>query len=318
MAENSKTVDKPATSNASRKELLAKIQAETLAARKKVRASGSLSEYIPREETQDLSTISGRDLGHRAAKVRQKSAENFLELGRLVNHAYERWYEPWKKVGRKTKKRSKEATYAANQWNDFLLELGYEDFKRYKKQIAQLAQIGKHYSELKAHLDVLPDSQSALHTIVSKVDKNTPLAKVLGFCSKDLTAAEAKKLFPKKTIYQPPLRININLAEADEVANALIFAVALHVGKTATHPNLQVSALNGLVKMLKKFRLPNSALTEQSLLRTTQQFVNSEQFKNLLVLYESVAQQKRTEDMEKLETQFGKPKKRRDFSKLHV
>jgi hypothetical protein len=273
----------------------------------------------------DFYRYSGRDLGFIAAQVRQKSAEAFLELGRYVNFAYELWYEPWKKVGRKQKKRIREAIEAETNWNDFLDELGYGDFKRYNKQIRQLAAIGKKYDALKTFLDRLPESQSALYTLVNKVEKDQDFASVLQQCSKDFTAADVKKLFPKNTSYEPPLRISIPLAEADHVENALLFAVALHLGKDK--PDLQTVAFNGLVKMLKKFREPKHKLNDQPLFRFTKKFVDSDEFKNLMTLYKKLVKEKNEQDFKDWKT-LDEPRfealgklygaKKRDFSKLKV
>jgi hypothetical protein len=261
-----------------------------------------------------------------AAQVRQKSAEAFLELGRMVNFASELWYEPWKSVGRKNKKRVKEAISAEANWKDFLTELGYSDFKRYRKQIHQLAAIGKRYDALKTHLDRLPDSQSALYTLVNKADKDQDFASLLEKCSSDFTAADVKRLFPKNTSYEPPLRISIPLVEADEVENALLFAVALHLGKDK--PDLQTVAFDGLVKMLKKFRKPKSRLNDQSLFRLTKKFTDSDEFKALMTLYKKLAKEKNKQDFEDWKTldepRFGAigklygTKKKRDFSNLKV
>ena len=102
---------------------------------------------------------------------------------------------------------------AEKNWNDFLAELGYSDFKRYRKQIHQLAAIGKRYDALKTYLDRLSDSQSALYTLVNKADKDQDFASLLEKCSSDFTAADVKKLFPKNSSYESPLRISIPLAE---------------------------------------------------------------------------------------------------------
>lgn len=292
---------------------------------RKARKAGSLTEFLPSGMADDFYRYSGRDLGFIAAQVRQKSAEAFLELGRYVNFAYELWYEPWKKVGRKQKKRIREAIEAETNWNDFLDELGYGDFKRYNKQIRQLAAIGKKYDALKTFLDRLPESQSALYTLVNKVEKDQDFASVLQQCSKDFTAADVKKLFPKNSSYEPPLRISIPLAEADHVENALLFAVALHLGKNK--PDLQTVAFDGLVKMLKKFQPPKSRLNDQPLFRLTKKFINSDEFKNLMVLYKKLLKEKNEQDfkdwstldehvLDGLRKLYGT--KKRDFSKLKV
>jgi hypothetical protein len=292
---------------------------------RKLRQGRSVPDFLPDGMSDDFYGMTGRDLGLIAATVRQKSAEAFLELGRMVNWAYELWYEPWKKVGRKQKKRLKEAVEAEANWNDFLDELGYSDFKRYNKQIRQLAAIGKKYDALKTFLDRLPESQSALYTLVNKVDKDQDFASVLQQCSKDFTAADVKKLFPKNTSYEPPLRISIPLAEADQVENALLFAVALHLGKN--RPDLQTVAFDGLVKMLKKFQKPKSRLNDQPLFRLTKKFIDSDEFKNLMVLYKKLLKEKNEQDfkdwstldepiLDGLRKLYGT--KKRDFSKLKV
>ena len=292
---------------------------------RKMRQGRAVPDFLPDGSTEDFYRMTGRDLGLIAAGARQKSAEAFLELGRYVNFAYELWYEPWKKVGRKQKKRLKEAVDAETNWTDFLDELGYGDFKRYNKQIRQLAAIGKKYDALKTYLDRLPDSQSALYTLVNKVDKDQDFASLLQQCSKDFTAADVKKLFPKNTSYEPPLRISIPLAEADQVENALLFAVALHLGKDK--PDLQTVAFNGLVKMLKKFREPKNKLNDQPLFLFTKKFVDSDEFKNLMALYKKIVKEKNEQDLKNWKT-LDEPRfealgklygaKKRDFSKLKV
>jgi hypothetical protein len=291
---------------------------------RKARKAGSLTDFLPAGSSEDFYQTNGKDLGYLAAQVRQKSAEAFLELGRYVNFAYELWYEPWKKVGRKQKKRVKEAIEAETNWNDFLNELGYSDFRRYNKQIRQLVAIGKRYDALKTFLDHLPESQSALYTLVNKVEKDQDFAAILENCSKDFTANDVKKLFPKNTSYDPPLRINISLAEGDEVENALLFALAFHLGKAK--PDLQAVAWSGFVKLLKKFRDPKKKLSDQSLFKLTKQFIDSEEFKNLIALYKKVSTEKKKQDLSDwgtlkenefmLERLYGK--KRRDYSKLKV
>jgi len=292
---------------------------------RKMRQGRSVPDFLPDGMSDDFYGMTGRDLGLIAAGARQKSAEAFLELGRYVNFAYELWYEPWKKVGRKQKKRLKEAVEAETNWTDFLDELGYGDFKRYNKQIRQLAAIGKKYDALKTYLDRLPDSQSALYTLVNKVDKDQDFASLLQQCSKDFTAADVKRLFPKNTSYEPPLRISIPLAEADQVENALLFAMALHLGKDK--PDLQTVAFNGLVTMLKKFREPKHKLNDQPLFRFTKKFVDSDEFKNLMVLYKKLVKEKNEQDFKDWKT-LDEPRfdalgklygaKKRDFSKLKV
>ena len=292
---------------------------------RKMRQGRSVPDFLPDGMSDDFYNLTGRDLGLIAAGARQKSAEAFLELGRYVNFAYELWYEPWKKVGRKQKNRIKEAVQAERNWTDFLDELGYGDFKRYNKQIRQLAAIGKKYDALKSYLDRLPDSQSALYLLVNKVDKDQDFASLLQQCSKDFAAVDVKKLFPKETSYEPPLRISIPLAEADPVENALLFAVALHLGNDK--PDLQTVAFNGLVKMLKKFRKPNSKLSDQPLFKFIKKFIDSDEFKNLMTLYKKIAQEKNEQDFKDWKT-FDEPRfealgklygaKKRDFSKLKV
>jgi hypothetical protein len=294
---------------------------------RKARKAGSLTHFLPAGSSEDFYQYNGKDLGFLAAQVRRKSAEAFLELGRMVNFASELWYEPWKSVGRKNKKRVKEAIAADANWNDFLAELGYSDFKRYRKQINQLVAIGKRYDALKTYLDRLPDSQSALYTLVNKADKDRDFASLLERCSSDFTAADVKKLFPKNTSYEPPLRISIPLAEADEVENALLFAVALHLGKK-NKPDLQTVAFDGLVKMLKKFRKPKSRLNDQSLFRFTKKFTESDELKNLMTLYQKLSKEKNKQDFQDWKTldepRFGSigklygTKKKRDFSNLKV
>ncbi len=293
---------------------------------RKARKAGSLTDFLPAGGSEDFYNSNGKDLGYIAAKIRQKSAEAFIELGRIVNIASELWYEPWKSVGRKSKKRNKDARLAEQNWNDFLAELGYSDFKRYRKQIHQLAAIGKRYDALKTYLDRLPDSQSALYTLVNKADKDQDFASLLEKCSSDFTAADVKKLFPKNSSYEPPLRISIPLAEADEVENALLFAVALHLGKDK--PDLQTVAFDGLVKMLKKFRKPKSRLNDQSLFRFTKKFTESDEFKKLMSLYKKLAKEKNKQDFDDWRTldepRFGSigklygTKKKRDFLNLKV
>jgi len=293
---------------------------------RKARKIGSLTDFLPDGMSEDFYGVTGKDLGYIAAQVRQKSAEAYLELGRMVNFAYELWYEPWKKVGRKKSKRIKEAVTADQNWNEFLEELGYDDFKRYNKQIRQLNAIGKRYHALKAYLDRLPDSQSALYLLVNKADKDQDFAKLAEQCSKDFTAKDVKKLFPKKnSAYEPPLRISIPLAETDEVENALLFAVAFHIGKNK--PELQTAAWDGFVKMLKKFRNPKSKLSDQSLFKMTKQFVDSDAFKRLIEFYKKAAGEKRERDLKDWKTldeplfeamgKFARARQR-DFSKLKV
>lgn len=292
---------------------------------RKARKVGSLSDFLPDGMSEDFYGVTGKDLGYIAAQVRQKSAEAYLELGRMVNFAYELWYEPWKKVGRKKSKRMKEAVIADQNWNEFLEELGYGDFKRYNKQIRQLNAIGKRYHTLKTYLDRLPDSQSALYLLVNKADKDQDFAKLAEQCSKDFTAKDIKKLFPKNSASEPPLRIGIPLAEADVVENALLFAVAFHIGKNK--PDLQTAAWDGFVKLLKKYRNLKSKLSDQSLFNCTKKFVDSNEFKQLIVLYKKLAREKREQDLNDLKT-LDEPLfeavrklysgKKRDFSKLKV
>jgi hypothetical protein len=291
-----------------------------------VRAPGSLRGVLPAEDFKDFSKVTGRELGYRAALVRQRSAESLLELGRIVNFAYEVWYESWKSVGRKNKKRVREAIIAETNWNDFLHELGYSDFNRYRKQINQLAAIGKRYDALKTHLDRLPESQSALYALVNKADESQDFDSLLQRCSKDSTAAEVKKLFPKSISGEPSLRINIPLFEADQVENALLLAVALHVGKGK--PELQTSAFNGLVRMLKKSRQPNTRLSEQKLSRLVKVFIDSDEFRGLMALYKRLAKEKNQQDINEWKRRDAhrfesvstrkRDTKRRDFSNLKV
>ena len=291
---------------------------------RKMRQGKKVPDFLPDGSSEDFYRMNGRDLGYIAAGVRQKSAEAFLELGRYVNIAYELWYEPWKKVGRKQKNRLKEAIDAETNWNDFLDELGYSDFQRYNKQIRQLVAIGKRYDALKTYLDHLPESQSALYTLVNKVEKDQDFSLVLEKCSKDFTAADVKNLFPKNTSYEPPLRIHISLAEADVVENALLFALSFELGKNKS--DLQAVAWNGFVKMLKKFQDPKKKLSDQSLFQLTKDFMSSEEFKNLVTLYRKVSKEKNEKDFSDwstlkeneflLERFYGK--KKRDYSKLKV
>jgi len=270
--------------------------------------------------------MTGKDLGYLAARVRQKSAESFLELGRMVHIAYDLWYEPWKKVGRSRKKKSKDHREAERNWLEFLEELGYEDFKRYNKQIRQLNAIGKRYDALKTYLDRLPDSQSALYLLVNKADKDRDFAKLAEQCSKNFTAKDVKKLFPKNSSYEPPLRINIPLAEADLVENALLFAVAFGIGKNMSE-NFRTAAWNGFMKMLRKLGDPKRQLTDQSLFKLLKQFKDSSEFKSLIELYKKVTREKKDQDFKDWKT-LDEPLfkavrmlyggKKRDFSKLKV
>jgi len=293
---------------------------------KAARKTGSLTKFLPDGGSDDFYGMTGKDLGYLAAQVRRKSAEAFLELGRMVHWAYDLWYVPFKKVGRSRKNKIKEQRDAEQNWKEFLEELGYGDFKRFNKQIRQLNAIGKRYDALKTYLDRLPDSQSALYLLVNKADKDKDFAKLAEQCSKDFTAKDIKGLFPKNnSAYEPPLRTNITLAEADEVENALLFAVALHIGKNK--PELQTAAWNGLVKMLGKFKDPKRQLSDQSLFKLTKQFIDSSEFKSLIEFYKKVSREKHHQDMAEAKagytgylemmSKFAKTQ-RRDFSKLKV
>jgi len=293
---------------------------------RKTRKIGSLTDFLPDGNSDDFYRMTGKDLGYLAARVRQKSAESFLELGRMVHIAYDLWYEPWKKVGRSRKKKSKDHREAERNWLEFLEELGYEDFKRYNKQIRQLNAIGKRYDALKTYLDRLPDSQSALYLLVNKADKDRDFAKLAEQCSKNFTAKDVKKLFPKNSSYEPPLRINIPLAEADLVENALLFAVAFGIGKNMSE-NFRTAAWNGFMKMLRKLGDPKRQLTDQSLFKLLKQFKDSSEFKSLIELYKKVTREKKDQDFKDWKT-LDEPLfkavrmlyggKKRDFSKLKV
>jgi len=278
----------------------------------------------PRFFPPEFSGMSGKELGIQAAVVRKKSAEAFLELGLMVNWAYELWYEPYKSIGRKKKKKSRDFQDAERNWNDFLGELGYDDFKRYNKTIRQLNAIGKNYDSLKAHLDKLPESQSALYLLVSKAEKNKNFSALMSKCSKEMTAKEIKTLFPKNSSYEPPLRISIPLAEADVVENALLLSLACQLGKGKP---MSVIAWNGLLKTLKKFQDPKKKISDQETFRLVEIFIKSSEYKALIEFYKKVLREKHHQDMIDVKEQnknfldamgkFARAKKR-DFSKLIV
>lgn len=286
--------------------------------------NGEFGVTPPRFFPPEFSGMSGKELGVQAAVVRKKSAEAFLELGLIVNWAYELWYEPYKSTGRKKTKKSREFQDAERNWNDFLGELGYDDFKRYNKTIRQLNAIGKNYDSLKVHLDKLPESQSALYLLVSKAEKNKNFSALMNKCSKEMTAKEIKTLFPKNSSYEPPLRISIPLAEADVVENALLLSLACQLGKGKP---MSVIAWTGLVEALKKFRDPKKKISDQALFRLVETFIKSSEYKALIEFYKKVLREKHHQDMADVKAQnrnfldaMGKvvKTKKRDFSKLKV
>lgn len=145
-------------------------------------------------DTNDLNSATGQQFGYAAHLARLKTQQSILEFSRYVYLAYNRFYEPWKQVGRKSKDRLKEAKIAHHHWEAFLIELGWEDFPRYHKQIRDLAAIGKRFDQLKPHTQSLPNSVSALSTLCKKSTTDAQFTKVLNLVTPELTAAGAKKL----------------------------------------------------------------------------------------------------------------------------
>jgi hypothetical protein len=79
--------------------------------------------------------------------------------------------------------------------------------------------------------------------------------------------------------------------------------------------------------MLKKFQKPKSRLNDQPLFRLTKKFIDSDEFKNLMVLYKKLLKEKNEQDfkdwstldepiLDGLRKLYGT--KKRDFSKLKV
>lgn len=213
--------------------------------------SGYLAEYV----VQDATRASGREIGHLANRARAKTAESLLEFSRLVYTAYSRFYEPWKGVGRKPKKRLNEAREAEANWQDFLTELGWEDFSRYHKTIRELAGIGKKYDLLIPKSDSLPNTVSALTVLVKNTKSERQLLDAVKKCSPETTAAEVKQLLLPAAAYaqrsQPvkaTLRLDLPIDEDAKVESAVVLAVLflLKMNGKAIGEGSSVSALRDL------------------------------------------------------------------------
>jgi hypothetical protein len=236
--------------------------------------------------TTDLTKANGRELGLLAQSARAKSAASLLEFCVCVQVAYDRYYLPWKKVGRKGSKRVKEAREAEDHWNNFLDEIGWGDFDRYSKQIRQYAEIGRRAQVLRPHSEALPSAVSALTTLVKAAKTDAQLRKLAAKCSPESTAKDVKELVKARTAVTTPddvealeqqediaptLKLTLNLSAEMCEANAAVLAlmIALEFKKDAIGNGVTLEAARKF-----KFNL-------QGLIRA---YLDSEELKRLVSL----------------------------------
>jgi hypothetical protein len=145
-------------------------------------------EWLVAPKTSARSIRSGRELGIRATHYRTKTTEGLLEVARCVYEAHNRWYAPWKAIGRpKRKVRDKYRLSAARQWQDFLTETGWK-FSKHAKLIGRLAQIGERAQLLKSNSANLPNSLEALALLTGKALTNKVVERVASQLSAASTA----------------------------------------------------------------------------------------------------------------------------------
>lgn len=211
--------------------------------------------YLVEASSYDPVRASGREIGHFANIARAKTAESLLEFARFVHAAYSRFYEPWKSVGRKSKKRTVEAKNAQRDWEDFLTELGWEDFSRHQKTVRELAAIGAKYDLLIQKSDSLPNTVSALKVLVKESKTERQLLSAVNKCSPETTAAEVKQfLMPGSSHpHQQPtssttLKVNLPIDDETVVESSVVLAVLflLKINGKAIGAGSSVSALRDL------------------------------------------------------------------------
>lgn len=211
--------------------------------------------YLVEASAYDPVRASGREIGHRANIARAKTAESLLEFARFVHAAYSRFYEPWKSVGRKSKKRTVEAKNAQRDWEDFLTELGWEDFSRHQKTVRELAAIGAKYDVLIHKSDSLPNTVSALTVLVKQSKTERQLLSAVNKCSPETTAAEVKQLLLPASAHahqQPTnsttLKVNLPIDDETVVESSVALAVLflLKINGKAIGEGSSVNALRDL------------------------------------------------------------------------
>ena len=211
--------------------------------------------YLVEAAPYDPVRASGREIGYLANIARAKTAESLLEFARLVYAAYSRFYEPWKVVGRKSNKRIKEARQAEANWQDFLTELGWDDFPRHQKTVRAFAAIGAKYDLLIQKSDSLPNTVSALTVLVNKSKTERQLLSAVNKCSPETTAAEVKQfLLPAVShAHQHPansmtLKVNLPIDDETVVESSVVLAVLflLKMNGKAIGEGSSVSALRDL------------------------------------------------------------------------
>jgi hypothetical protein len=286
---------------------------------------------LPIEIGKNVERASGKELGFLAFSAKTKTAEALLEFSYYVYSAYSRFYEPWKKVGRKGSKRIKEALEADRNWEEFLKEMGWEDFKRHQKQIRQFALIGRKAKVLDSVVTELPNTVSTLAVICKSVDDDKTLKKIAKQCSSDTTAKEARLLIKEHT----------NKGKETEVEEGE-FVEVMKADFVFSLENLEANA--AVIALIEKLELFNDCFGENvtvesindvqpELYQTIQKFLNSDQLSKLVELYDNllkdsdfhnaiVAQHEHhwneVRDQIRKSNVNNDKKTKRDFSKLKV
>ena len=287
--------------------------------------------FIADLAAEDLSQASGRELGFMAHSARARSAKALLEFCSYVYVAYSRYYEPWKKVGRKGSKRLKEAKTAESHWNDFLGEIGWEDFARYQKQIRDCAAIGRRAGVLERHSPELPATVSALSTLCKSAKTDKQLEQVAKQCSPETTAAEVKQLLLPKT--------STNGEQPQEVASSVdVLKCDLVLDPLSLEANAALLALIFSLEMNDEVlgegtTIEGLGAIDSELAAAVATYMTAEPVKALVEIYdERVAQSsaiqsaKKAKQREDDETKAYvrstmarlSPNKKRDYSKLKV
>jgi hypothetical protein len=145
----------------------------------------------------NLSQMSGEELGQAAHSARIKTARSLIAFSVYVHQAYSRYYEPWKKVGRKSAEQTKDAEVSNRHWQDFLKHLGWSDFPRYQRVIRQFASIGAKAEILEPHASDLPNTVDALSAVCHPDNSDAQIELIAKECSRDTTGADAKRLVDK-------------------------------------------------------------------------------------------------------------------------
>ena len=289
--------------------------------------------YITDLSSTDLTEASGRELGFHAHSARARSAQSLLEFCGYVSVAYERYYAPWKQVGRKASKRTKEAKFAEAQWQDFLTELGWQDFSRYQKQIRDCAEIGRRVQILQPHSAELPSTVSALSALCKSAKTDKQLEKFATQCSPETTAAQVKQLFLPKTVAST--QVEEDQASDDEVT---VLGCELLLRPESTEANAAVLALLFALEMNEESLGEGTSVKglesiDAGLAKTVEKYIDSDAIKALVALYDErlsssveaqAAKKAKSEENEAVNSYHREtidrlhPKKKRDFSKLKV